>query len=573
MPRAAPVIATLAVIAAACGDATAPAPDPAPAPAPAPAPVPAPVAAAASNVTAADYVGPAVCATCHPDKAGRWRATLHTSMNQLAGPDATVIGDFDGARLAYAGGEARFEREGGVPVMILRAPDGAARRYRVTRTIGTRYLQEYVGTPLDGDAPGVELRLPFGWWRRRAGWYPQAYFDSWYGAEYDAAGRLAASPYAPDPAPWATRCAWCHNTYPFAIRARRDGVGHGFERWVEVDAATVAPATAAAIAADNLLPIDALVTVGISCESCHLGGRAHADDPERPPSFVPVGPQVRVRADAPDLAGGRANPRVVDAVCAQCHSTPSPRYPDGAPARNSTEALALAAGACASAIRCTDCHDPHERGPGAGAPDQARHLAACTRCHPALADPAAARAHAGPHGAEVTCLDCHMPRLVQGLDTHVRSHRISSPTDPAMLAAGAPNACNLCHLDRSIRWTVDALAAGWGVHLTPDRGWRRAYGDLDAAVGPIWLTRGPAMVRTTAAAAYARSRDRFALPPLIEGLDDPVAATRMWMLFAVEDLLGRRLTAAEYDPLAPPPVRAGQHVRLRAWAVREVSHP
>jgi hypothetical protein len=44
-----------------------------------------------------------------------------------------------------------------------------------------------------------------------------------------------------------------------------------------------------------------------------------------------------------------------------------------------------------------------------------------------------------------------------------------------MLEVGAPNACNLCHLDRSIRWTLAALDTGWGVRLRapPPAGWRR----------------------------------------------------------------------------------------------------
>jgi hypothetical protein len=149
----------------------------------------------------------------------------------------------------------------------------------------------------------------------------------------------------------------------------------------------------------------------------------------------------------------------------------------------------------------------------------------------------------------------------------VRSHRISSPTAPAMLGAAAPNACNLCHLDRSIRWTVDELARGWGVTLRPDATWVAAYGDLDHAVGPGWLTGRHAAVRLAAAAAFARAGDRAALPSLIAVLDAPVAHDRMWTLLAVERLLGRRLTRDEYDPLAPPAARARQAAALRARAV------
>lgn len=520
-----------------------------------------------SNVERGDYVGPAVCGDCHPDKHEQWRGSLHAVMNQRADG---VVAPFAGETVAYAGGVARFTRERGAPVMELTAA-GETRRFRVTRTIGARALQEYVGTGDDG----TEVRLPFGWWIARPGWYPQPYFDSWFGAEYDD-GRAAFDAFRPDPTPWATRCAWCHNTYPFALRlARRAGLGNGPEAHVEPIAGDTRFASAA-IHDRNLLPVEQLVTVGISCESCHLGGREHADG--APPRFTPASPALRRVDGAPPPDAGRRDPRTVNALCAQCHSTPSPRYPDGSAARNSTEALDLARGACATGIsetavcpdmlacarmlRCTDCHDPHRRGPLADAVA----IAACTGCHATLADPAAARAHARHAPADATCLDCHMPRIVEGIDGFVRSHRISSPTDPAMLAAAAPNACNLCHLDRSIRWTAAELRAGWGVALAPDARWRRAYGDLDHAVGTVWLTGAAAPPRLAAAAAFAAAADRAALPSLVALLDDPVAHDRMWMLFAVERLLGRRLTAAEYDPLAAPAVRARQARALRARA-------
>ncbi|HUQ01770.1 MAG TPA: ammonia-forming cytochrome c nitrite reductase subunit c552 [Kofleriaceae bacterium] len=516
-----------------------------------------PPAAAAneSNILRADYIGPDGCAECHPDKHAAWQRSLHAVMNQRAQGDA-VAGAWNGASVAYGGRTARFLREDGVAIMDL-----AGTRYRVTRTIGARALQEYVGVR-EGDATGLEVRLPFGWWIARAGWYPQPYFDSWFGAERDATGALAFDPYAPEPTPWATRCAWCHNTYPFELRLLRDpAIGNGPEGHVALVSTTRSPEARAAIREQNLLPTGELVTVGISCESCHLGGRAHADG--APQRFAPVGPHVRRKPDAPPLARGRDEPALVNAICAQCHSTPSPRYPDGAATRNSTEALDLAAGACASAIACTDCHDPHRRGPGAGAPAQPAQLAACTLCHQSLAGDTAALAHARHPAGAASCLDCHMPRIVEGIGGFVRSHRISSPTDPAMLAAGAPNACNLCHLDRSIRWTTDALRTGWGAAVAPQPSWRAAYGELENAVGLAWLTSRHAPVRLAAAAAYARRGQRADLPALVELLDAPVAHDRMWMLLAIEQLLGRRLARDEYDPIAEPAVRARQAAALR----------
>src|SRR5690606_39029607 len=131
-------------------------------------------------------------------------------------PDA-VVGDFSGALLRYRGGEARFARDAAGFTMTVRDRE-RTRRYRVTRTIGRRGLQEYVGIeereraprPRTGDASapprGEAVRLPFGWWPRFGGWAAQPAFDPWLDeASFDA--------YAHIDEPWAERCPWCHSTY------------------------------------------------------------------------------------------------------------------------------------------------------------------------------------------------------------------------------------------------------------------------------------------------------------------------------------------------------------------------
>jgi hypothetical protein len=250
------------------------------------------------------------------------------------------------------------------------------------------------------------------------------------------------------------------------------------------------------------------------------------------------------------FADERRDARLVDAVCAQCHSGPSPRLADGTALRNSSEALDLAASPCRG-IKCTDCHDPH-RADARG--DDARSIAACTHCHEALADATAARAHAGPGHERASCLDCHMPRLVMGIDRFVRTHRIGVPLDRARLEEAAPNACNLCHLDRSLAWTVGALRDAWEVKLpAPDDG--------ENAAGEQWLASARPAYRLIAAHAYARSPlARGAVRDIARGLADPLAYMRSWTKFAVEDALGHPIV---FDPRAPADVRARQLAALR----------
>ena len=505
-----------------------------------------------SNIHPDDYVGPEVCGECHEEQHQGWKNGLHRTMNSLG---EETVGDFSGVELSYAGGRARFYREGGQHLMALTSADGSERIFRVTRTIGSRYLQEYVGVEVTGDADGrtpedaQEIRLPFGYWLRPRAWLHRQYFDSWYRAEYTEDGKLSLDPYRPDDEPWAERCAWCHNTYPFDVRMiRADArlVGQGREQYYRLLRSSRSAAERSAIAEHNRLPVDQLVTVGISCESCHLGGRAHAED-GADISFVPVSRDIERLAYAPALDGGRKNGLVINSLCAQCHSTPSPRYPGGGAMRNSSEALDMASGACMSQIRCTDCHDPHRRGAGAGAPIEPAHERACARCHQDIA--AAGTEHSRHEG--VSCLDCHMPRIVKGVTEAVRSHRIARPVEAAMVTGEHANACNLCHLDRSLPWTLAALEEHWGHSLElPDPVLER-YGETP--VGRVWLSASERNTRAIAASAYSRStRGQETLAELIDIVDDDIAFYRMWNLFALEDLLGRPLGKDEFDPMAPP---------------------
>ncbi len=460
------------------------------------------------NITRADYIGPDACGECHAAQHAMWKASLHRVMNAKADEPGAVIAPVTGAAIPYKGGELRMSRDlTGLSLTATRG--GASVRYRVTRTIGKGHLQEYVAIEEGHD---IEVRLPIGYWPRAGGWSMQPDFDPWLGeASFD--------PFAPVREPWAERCPWCHSTYPFAQRiARASGpraVGHGLEQYYIGE---VGPGPT------DMLDVGAQVTTGISCESCHLGGRAHAQG--APIQFLPRG--ATARPEAPSMpatfAAQRVDATVVNTVCAQCHSGPSPRLPDGTALRNSSEALDLAASTC-TGIKCTDCHDPHAAD---AMPDEKRAVATCIKCHATQAAPQ----HAGQGHAATNCLECHMPRVVMGIDRYVRTHRISSPTDPRIIASAGPNACNLCHLDRPISWTLDELRAGWDVRLSPAQ---EAYGNDEASVGDVWLASASPAVRLIAAHAYARSPlGTYALTDIRKGLTDKLPYVRMWTRFAVE---------------------------------------
>ena len=462
-------------------------------------PAPPPALDATTNIHASDYIGPEACGTCHAEEHARWSTSLHRRMNQRVGADA-VVGNFADARVAYAGGEARFSH-GADGYAMTTAKGARVTRYRVTRTIGLRGLQEYVGIE---DGHTEEVRLPFGWWPRLGRWVPQVYFDPWLGEEekFDA--------YAPVREPWAERCPWCHSTYPFEQRSARGSGphhrGHGLEQFF-----TSAPQ-------GDRLGVEQQVTTGISCESCHLGGKAHAAG--GPIDFVPRGAQALPGAPVRrPFAQERRDAAIINTVCEQCHSGPSPKLADGTSLRNSAEARDLEAGKCRG-LACTDCHDPHR-----GGSDEARSIAACGSCHAGIAGDAKHAHHEGA-GAKISCLDCHMPKVVMGIDHFARTHRISSPVH---VAVNEPNACNLCHLDRSLAWAADELGA-YGARVARDPAWP----ELEA--GGVWLTGKRTYLRLIAMFAYARS-PLGTEAKLAPGLDDKLAYVRVWTKFAIEELV------------------------------------
>jgi hypothetical protein len=523
----------------------------------------APRPATYSNIYRYDYVGPETCAKCHTQKYETWRSHPHAKMNRNVNAD-TVVGDFSGRRLEYGGGAVVFAKGLGELTMTIYDGGKFVRQHRVTRVVGSRFVQMYVGVQTQGPEPPDdavytrEVKLPFSYWIARDEWFPETYDEAPDAPEYDATGKLTAGYRFTEPMKreWQMSCIKCHNTYPY-VRRFESSLDTKLVGFPETDVSLKNVATTLKPPSRRWeLDSSELVTLGISCESCHFGGREHATKGAAI-SFLPRSQDLDFPKATPELAeNARREPYVIDNICGQCHTakTPGPTFPNGAASWNSREARDLQAGACASKIMCTSCHDPHVAGPTrADAPASQKELASCTGCHAKYAAPAAATAHT-KHDASVTCLDCHMPRIVHGLGGMIRTHRISSPTDARMLRGEWPNACNACHLDRSARWTVAQLTDKWNAKIDLG-GWQPP----DEPMGKRWLGHREAVVRAAAVDFYSRTKlGKGALPDLLPILEDPSPPARMFGLLAIERIVGRRIDEHEYTPWAAPDVRKKQ---------------
>jgi hypothetical protein len=154
-------------------------------------------------------------------------------------------------------------------------------------------------------------------------------------------------------------------------------------------------------------------------------------------------------------------------------------------------------------MTCLSCHTLHV-GPeriAAGWPaDQLRSgmdgPPACLGCHAKYAaeDVLVAHTHHAADSSGSDCLNCHMPYTTFGLTKAIRSHTLTSPSATASLAAGRPNACNQCHLDRSLGWTAATLSDWYG---QPSPELDADHANVAASV--LWALRGDAGLRALAA--------------------------------------------------------------------------
>ena len=140
-------------------------------------------------------------------------------------------------------------------------------------------------------------------------------------------------------------------------------------------------------------------------------------------------------------------------------------------------------------------------------------------------------------------MDCHMPKINEGLQYMVRTHRIFNPTDSAMIEANQPNACNLCHLDKPIDWTIGHLRDWYGEkHRFAESKIFRNYPRRDQPVGLGWLHSAHNGTRLAAAEAMATTDVRRWLPDLLDFMvDDSHLVNRQFVQREIDTQLGIKL--------------------------------
>ena len=156
-------------------------------------------------------------------------------------------------------------------------------------------------------------------------------------------------------------------------------------------------ATLTSTVARNRLEITTMLP-NVSCERCHGPGRAHVDAARQGQT------ELKMR-----MGHDRVQPSVEVGLCGECHRLPTSIPSSAIHSDNLAivrfQGVGMSMSACyangLSSLRCTTCHDPHDR----ASSDHRHYEAACLSCHRSA--PAQKECPVSP---ATNCLSCHMPR-------------------------------------------------------------------------------------------------------------------------------------------------------------------
>jgi predicted CXXCH cytochrome family protein len=515
------------------------------------------------------YASSDTCRSCHPGQYASFYKSYHRSMTQAARPD-TVLAPADGATFVIDGHSYELAWRG--TKLWARMPD---RERRVVMTTGSHHYQGYW---VEGSRGNELIKLPFVYHLGQKRFLPR---KDIFLQPPDAPQRLTR---------WNSNCIQCHAV---AGRPRHDLSLDEFD--------------------------SSAVELGIACEACHGPGGAHVERHKNP-----ITRYKQHLSSAPDgiiKNPGKMNARAASEVCGQCHAYFVPRdeeswwqsgyadshtpgkslsasryifdyerdvgrqegvlieasldsvfWPDGTIRVGGREYNGLVKSPCFErgkgdrTLACTSCHSMHSSEPN----DQLRAgmdgNEACFGCHSGFKGRLSLHTRHRADSSGSVCYSCHMPYTSYALFKGIRSHRIDSPNVRQSVATGRPNACNLCHLDRTLAWTRERLRAWYGIESPPLTG-----DDASVAASLKWLLSGDAAQRVVAAYnmglpdAQRASGADWQAPFLAELLDDPYSAVRFVAAASLRSLPG--FAGLDYDFLEPADRRARTSRLLRARPV------
>ena len=546
-----------------------------------------------------NYVGAQVCAKCHQEEHHSWHSSYHRTMTQIASPE-TIKADFDGREMKLGNTTYKIYRKGDeywvrahdpawevkqLPTEIRNHPNPQMADKRIVMITGSHKMHMFWMSwkhsdeqpdPVEMDNNSLWL-FPWVYMIEQKKWIP--YEDSF----------IADPQFGRPPTVWNQSCIACHavagqpqhqpSDDPFTIEFHSN-----------------------------------IADFGISCEACHGPGKPHV---EKHQELLDANINVELSGTADNTI---INPERLDKerqaqVCGQCHSLFESGHPeaflaDGLDYQPGNDLLAnrkmihhkdtdpsllyynmfwndgtmriggreypgLVQSKCYThgEMTCLSCHSLHsmqEPSKQLGLNMNTDH--ACIQCHkePKYTTDLALHTHHQVDSEGSRCFNCHMPHTSYALMRGIRSHRIDSPHIRLSQKNEKPNACNLCHLDKTMQWTADNLTQWYGhpsIKLSDQ--------DQNVAASLVWLLQGNAVQRTLAAwhmswePTFETSATDWRLPFMIQLLNDNYAATRYvtWQsLMKLPEYQVVQEGEAIYEFVSPAPERVAiQQALMDSW--------
>ena len=533
------------------------------------------------QVTDSEFVSSTTCRSCHPGQFSTWHQSFHRTMTQVARPDTVIpahSGQFDGITLESRGRQYQLSRRDDQFWVRMVDPDwDRDRRARgftedpdnpplvdrqIVMTTGSHHQQTY----WVASRWGFELlQFPWEFHIGEKLWFPTE------DAELRPESPLRYFGH------WNSSCIHCHSVAPnpgFLEAGSTRLVADNTNQTLAIPG--MGRSTTNVLRPRTAALYSEVAELGISCEACHGPAGQHVAHHQNPARRLALRLNKRHRSD-PDPT--IVNPARLDHVrssqmCGRCHSLKMPHnqqqllrqrdpyrpgddledhyrivdfddpvhqemsrqgshlyWNDGSCRLGGREFLGQIASKCYTQgkMSCLSCHAMHQSEPNDQLAAGMRGDQACVQCHSEFTgDRLTRHTHhaAGSSGSQ--CYNCHMPHTAYALFTAIRIHRIQSPKVQPVGHAVQPNACNLCHLDKSLAWTSQLMQQWYGhepVELDAE--------ERELAAGVLWMLRGDAAQRAIAAwhtgwkpAQAASGGTDWIAPLLARLLDDSYSAIR-----------------------------------------------
>jgi hypothetical protein len=564
------------------------------------------------RLNADGYVSSDTCKACHPSEYETWYGSFHRTMTQVATPDS-VRADFDGVRVENTHGQPMFlERDGDTFWAEFDDPgwEGAdASRPRIRRQVvmitGSHHQNIYWYET--GHDRGLNV-LPSVYLIEEEQWAPRsavvlhppnqslAMLNGHWNAIcivcHTTHGKTAFdTPYRSEPfetqavdttvAEFGIACEACHGPAQEHIAANKNPLRrYGLYLSDEDDSTIVEP---------SLLDPQRSSQV---CGQCHSVWEFYDLEGERRANRdgLPFRPSddLRTTRFVAQPSVDRSSPEILALVDSDPEFVRGSFWPDGMVRVSGREYNGLLDSPCfrdasdpEHTLSCFSCHTMHKT---AEDPRSISEWAdthqvstdmngndACLQCHDTMRDDVTTHTRHLAESSGSSCYNCHMPYTAFGLLKAERSHTISSPSAAETAELGRPNACNLCHLDKTLGWTADRLN-DW--YDTPEP--VLSVDDRRVAASLLWMLRGDAGLRALTAQsmgwapAQEVSGTSWMVPHLGEALGDGYDAVRFIAVRSLRSLPGYADLA--YDFVGPGQERIDTAVRvLREWRASPTS--